>query len=302
MKLLSESITRKIGKAGLHLKEASPHIFFGLGVVGVVGAGVLACRATLKAEEKVDKIREDIDNVQKLRASALETEKATGIKPRYTEADYHKDLGYVGMNGAVELGKLYGPSILLGAVSIGALAGAHIQLTRRNTALTVTLAAVTKAYNEYRSRVRGVLGDERELAIYQGSREVEVVTEDGRIKVETQYDPNARSIYARLYDETTTRYWEKNATLNAMHVMGVLNQCQNILISRGHIFLNEVYDQLGLERSTAGQIVGWYWKGDGDNFIDFGLDTPAARDFVEGHERSVWLDFNVDGPIHTKIE
>lgn len=37
---------------------------------------------------------------------------------------------------------------------------------------------------------------------------------------------------------------------------------------------------------------------DNDNFIDFGVfdgDRPRARDFVNGYERSILLDFNVDG-------
>lgn len=68
------------------------------------------------------------------------------------------------------------------------------------------------------------------------------------------------------------------------------------LALKGHVFLNEVYDKLGIERTPEGQIVGWvYDKGSG--YIDFGLDSPESDTFMSGKERSVWLDFNVDGPI-----
>jgi hypothetical protein len=76
----------------------------------------------------------------------------------------------------------------------------------------------------------------------------------------------------------------------------------DILRIRGHVFLNEVYDALGLERTQAGALVGWISNNvDGDCYIDFGLfdgERPRVRDFVNGNERSILLDFNVDGVIY----
>ena len=60
---------------------------------------------------------------------------------------------------------------------------------------------------------------------------------------------------------------------------------------------------LGIPATRAGQQVGWiYDKNDPnkDNFVDFGIyDTnrPSNRDFVNGYERTILLDFNVDGNI-----
>ena len=79
------------------------------------------------------------------------------------------------------------------------------------------------------------------------------------------------------------------------------------LIAQGHLFLNEVYDMLGLPRTKAGAIVGWVYDDNnavGDNFVDFGIydvHRETARDFVNGYERSILLDFNVDGVIYDLI-
>jgi hypothetical protein len=77
-------------------------------------------------------------------------------------------------------------------------------------------------------------------------------------------------------------------------------------MSRGHVFLNEVYDILGIPRSQAGAIIGWVLTGDGstDNYLNFGIfdDNDSAIDFVNGREGSVLLDFNVDGIIFDKID
>ena len=77
----------------------------------------------------------------------------------------------------------------------------------------------------------------------------------------------------------------------------------DLLKSRGHLFLNEVYDLLGIQRTKAGNIVGWIYDEKnpvGDNFVDFGIydiNRPKNRDFVNGYERTIILDFNVDGDI-----
>jgi hypothetical protein len=74
------------------------------------------------------------------------------------------------------------------------------------------------------------------------------------------------------------------------------------LKARGHVFLNEIYDAIGLERSKAGTIVGWVTDGNGDGYIDFGMFEDASRRFINGIEPSILLDFNVDGVIYDLIE
>jgi hypothetical protein len=68
------------------------------------------------------------------------------------------------------------------------------------------------------------------------------------------------------------------------------------------VFLNEVYEGLGMERCQMGQHVGWLKAGRsrGDGFIDFGIYDifdESKRAFVNGFEPVALLDFNVDGPI-----
>ena len=113
-------------------------------------------------------------------------------------------------------------------------------------------------------------------------------------------DPNGLSVYARFFDEGCEQ-WSKNPEYNLMFLRSQQNYYNDMLKSRGHVFLNEVYDALGIPRTQAGAVVGWMISDNGDNFIDFGVfdgDRPRARDFVNGYERSILLDFNVDGVIY----
>lgn len=293
MKLISDSVTRSVGRKVIQLKRQSPHIFFAGGIVGVLGATFLACRATLKLEETLDIVKQDIDAVKEMGADS----KAKGTP--YADQEYFRDLGYVYSIGTFKMARLYGPAAVVGAVSISALTGAHVQLARRNTALTVTLAAVSKAYEEYRERVQEAIGDEREYDIYRNAKEVEIEV-DGKKKTATVYDGNGFSPYARLFEESNLN-WQNDGETNQLFIRCQLNYANHLLKARGHVFLNEVYDSLGLERSSAGQVVGWVMDGDGDNYIDFGIFDSSNSDFINGRERSVWLDFNVDGVVFEKI-
>ena len=64
---------------------------------------------------------------------------------------------------------------------------------------------------------------------------------------------------------------------------------------------------LGAKRTQAGQHVGWVYDEEhpvGDNYVDFGMfdvRREKARDFINGYEKVIVLDFNVDGVIDNLI-
>lgn len=286
---IRNAVTRTIGRTSLKVRHNSPHILFGSGVVGIVASTVLACRATLKLEPVLEDIQHDLD----------------GIESRQVVGDLlqphrNKDLAYTYVKGSFEIVKLYGPAVALGSVSLLLLTGSHIQLTRRNTALTVAYSGLHQAYVQYRDRVRGYVGEEKERDLYHGVTLEKVEGEDGKKKEIKIADPNNLSPYARFFDETSPN-WSKDPELNRLFVQCQQNYLNHRLHAVGHVFLNEVYDALGIDRSSAGQIVGWVIGDEGDNYIDFGIFDCANSRFVNGWERSVLLDFNVDGPVIDKI-
>lgn len=289
-----DMVTRGIGRSVLKTKANSPHIFFGLGLVGIIGSTVLACRATLKLEENLDEIKSGVEDVKLIAANSLHAD------IEYSEQDYYKDLGYVYGKSAFKAVKLYGPSIIIGGVSIAMLTGSHVQLTRRNTALTFTLAAVSKAYEEYRVRIQDELGTEREYELYQNIK-TKTIEIDGKKQVVKVADADGFSPYAKFFDEYSTN-WQKDPEINRIFLQCQQNYANHMLKVRGHVFLNDVYDSLGLERTSAGAVVGWVRNGDGDNYIDFGMFEVANSRFINGLERSVLLDFNVDGVVYNLID
>lgn len=293
---LPVSLTRNVGRSILITKKNSPHILFAGGVLGSVTSTVLACRATLRLSEILDEIQVNVNEVNSLQNHIAHT----AVDRKYTEAQHRQDLAYVYAKAGLKIVKLYAPSAILGAVSIGALTGSHVQMTKRNTALMAAYAIIQKGYEEYRERVREQLGEDRERELYRGEKLEIVKHEDGKNEEVKTVDPNKWSPYAKIFDEYSEN-WEKDPELNYLFVQCNQNYANVLLRSRGHLFLNEVYDMLGFERSKAGAVVGWVIGKDGDNFVDFGIYEAYNSRFVNGMERSIILDFNVDGVIYDKI-
>lgn len=295
-KVADKPLGRYITRMGMKVRKYSPEILTTVGVVGVVTSTVMACRATLKVEDILDTLdarKEDLRKVNEHAEKNPEFEQAH----RATNAAIHIKAG-------LDLAKLYGPSITVGLASIACLLGAHGIMRKRNAALAVAYNSVEKTFAEYRRRVEEKIGKDEERDLRYGVDETTVENEDGEKETKYTFDNNAFSRYARLFDETNP-HWKKDPYLNQMFLKSQQNYANDLLRSRGHVFLNEVYDMLGIEHSRSGAVTGWIYKdGHGDDFIDFGIydmTREGVRDFMEGHEAAVILDFNVQGSIWDRI-
>lgn len=299
------AVSKLTGRTGLTVKAASPEILLVMGILGVVGATILACRATLKAHE----VLEDYDEKREaIRETLVKVE--DGILPveQYTTTDKNKDLIKTYMQTGLAFVKLYGPSVTLGIVSFACIIGGHKIMKTRNVALMAAYQAIEKGFAAYRKRVVEELGPEKDY-MYKNGLHTEQVTETvtdekGKSKKVTKEklvtDPNGLSMYARFFDDSS-KEWQKSPDYNMAFLRAQQNYLNDLLRIRGHVFLNEIYDALGFPRTQAGAVVGWMIGEGRDNFIDFGIfdGTQAkARDFVNGYENSILLDFNVDGVIY----
>jgi Family of unknown function (DUF6353) len=288
-------------RALLKTKKNEPTILFVAGAVSVVAAGVLACRATLKVDEVLQKNEKDNSKIDIM-------EKAN--HPEYSVEDAKNDRKIVKVQTAVALGKLYAPAIGLAVVGIACLSRSHLLLLSRNNALMAAYTALNSAVARYRERVAEEVGNEKERKWWQ-ERNLDALTdiqygENGDMVGVQKSSIDKHSPYARFFDETT-RSWSPVPEENLTYLLCQQNWANEKLRSKGHLFLNEVYDMLGIERSKAGQVVGWVIRNDGkgDNYVDFGiyeLSNKQRRLFVNGYEPSILLDFNVDGVIYDLIE
>jgi hypothetical protein len=295
MRFVPEVIGRTIARNNLQLQKASPQVLLGVGIVGMVGSTVLACRATLKVDTVLDEAKSKLDL-----AKNLEHED-------YSEKDRSRDISLIYFQSGVKVARLYAPAIIVGVASIYALRTSHGILTRRNLALTAAYSALETGFDQYRARVVEKYGEDEDRNLRYGSREVEIVDPETKKKKKvTRVGLEDPSIYARFFDSYSPS-WNKEPEYNLVFLKCQQNYANDLLRARGHVFLNEVYDLLGIPRSKAGAVVGWLLSPDGstDNFVNFGVfdgREQVARDFVNGLEGAILLDFNVDGVIYDKLE
>lgn len=289
----------KASQGLMKVRKHSPVILMTAGVTGLVGTIVLSSRATLRVEDIMNEHDEKMSKIE--RAAAILDEDG---ELEYTEEDAKRDKTVVYAQTAIQVVKLYLPATALGVASIAAIVSGHTVLAKRNAATMAAYTTLQAGFDKYRERVREQFGADKDKEFAQPRQLIveEENKETGEVRETFQFDPNGLSIYARFFDEYSPK-WQKEPGYNQMLLSATQNWMNDLLNSRGHVFLNEVYDALGLERSKEGAVVGWV-KGMGDGVIDFGIDDPkneAANEFKNGYERSILLDFNVDGLIWDKI-
>lgn len=305
---VSTSAAKFAGKAEFTIKKNSPEILLGAGVVGFVGTIVLACRATCRADEVLEFHRrkiKDINDAKEIADADPEGEMS------YDVEIYRQDkvIRYLKTTG--NLAKLYAPTVAVGTLSLACILTSRNIMQKRYLGVVAAYNGVSAAFEEYRKRVRDEYGEGLDKHFRYGTtyEELPVYDENGKkTKEKEQVEktetgmvvPNDDS--CRFFDSSNPN-WDRNPQFSMMFLRGQQNILNDILHTRGHVFLNEVYDALGFPHTPQGAVLGWI-DGEGDDCIDFGLYDPnkeSVRRFVNGVDNVIMLEFNHDGVIWDKI-
>lgn len=299
---IMKSVNGVASKTVMKLKKHSPEILVVAGIAGTVVSAVLACKATTKVAEILDETKGTLDTIHE----GMETGAINGQE--YTTEDGKKDTVVVYAQTGMKLAKLYAPAIILSTLSITSILASNNILRKRNVALGAAYAAIDKSFKEYRGRVIERFGEQVDTELKYGIKakkfeEIEVDPETGKEKKVKKTvmvaDPNLQSDYA-VYFDSKSRNYETNPDYNRMFLKAQQAFANDKLQTRGHLFLNEVLDDLDLPRTPAGQIVGWTKDGP-DGYVNFRI-VEVERETEDGrHEPALLLDFNVEGNIWEKM-
>ena len=293
--------TRALGRTKLFLVKHAPEIMTYGGIV-VTGIGIyLFCKASMQLDDALDIHDEKLEEIEAARDSG-----------RMDNQEAKKLINKEKRDFALHLTKLYGPAVTTTACGFALILGGHHLISKRSAAISAAYKALEEGYSQYRQRVRDDLGEEADRKYLYGlkeeSKDISIKDADGNEKLISAdvMVPGCAvncSPYARFFDEYSTQ-WTRNPEYNLMFLNAQQNYANDKLHAQGHLFLNEVYEMLGLPHTTAGSVVGWVLNKGGDNCVDFGiydLHSQIKRAFVNGFEPSILLDFNVDGVIYDLI-
>ena len=266
----------------LKLRKSAPAIMTGAGIILGGACVVTACVQTTKLPETIRENKERIEELHNAPESSQEPRRASELRKEY-----------ISMAG--KTARLYAVPATLGALSVACTIGGHKVLTKENAALASAYIALDKSFRAYKEKMplpttrQETVEEEIDNQKVDGSKDGKVSDVD---KCEL-FSP-----YARLFDHTNY-LWTPSGSGTASILHSIQNYCNDKLHRDGYLFLNDVYDQLGFERTEAGQQVGWF-EGNGDSCVDFGLfhkGNPTLERLMQGKLEYVVLDFNVDGPI-----
>lgn len=303
-----------MGKTGLKLQKYSPQILLGVGVVAGAAGVYLACRATIKAEDAIYTYTEAKEYINEAKEKGESLANEYGETVPYSEEDAKDDMKKLTMVTVGSIAKAYAPAAGVLALSLTCFLSSYGVLHKRNVAVTAAYNALDAAYKKYRANVVEAYGEEvdENLKIGRVTQKIETIEVDEKGKekkvkkeVKVLKNPNDVSTFARYFDQGATNQWKNDPDYNLMFIKQTQAYCNQLLHSRGYLFLNEVYDALGFARVPEGQAVGWLLEDpDSDGFVDFGIYDGYSQeciDFVNGINPSLLLDFNVDGVIWDKI-
>lgn len=306
------NLKQTIGAAKFTLKKHAPEILLGVGITGMVGSTVLACKATLKLNDVLEERTELLGKIDvindKIEAGELTAEE-------YTAEDAKKDTLLINAQTVGKLIRLYGPAVTLAGASIACILGSYKIMNKRNVALMAAYKVIEEAFTNYRKRVVKEFGETKDAHFMYGTETVEteetVYSEDGKKKkvkkTKEELVPGANlSGFARVFEAEKSDQkgswigsaeWSPIHDYNLQFLLFKEKYFNDLLASKGFVTINEVLEQLGFAPTEAGMVCGWRYKGDGDGYISF---RPRGIDgnWTFGKDGdSMILDFNIDGVI-----
>lgn len=297
---IPSAIVTRVANKSLVLQKHAPKILHYSGIVLMGGTVVTSSMATLKLEETLDKIRSDREEI---------TAYAIRHPEEFSTKQINRLQSYVTVKGVLRISKLYAPSLVLGVAAVACLTSSHNIMARRNAGLSAALVATERALKQYRERVVDEFGVDKDREFMFGTVDEEIEYEDskGNKKTKTvKKAGNGASPYSRVWARDTSTEWDPEPSYNLPKLRGVQEWGTMMLNHKGHLFLNEIFDELGLDRTPAGAVVGWLSveNGGADGYVDLGIIDPVDKDgFLDFVTRGddILLDFNVDGEIWRNI-
>ena len=274
MKIKGKAILSMLTKVGVKNGSTVLTVVAGL---GVVATAIFAAQARPKADENVQKAKED---------KALEEAAEKGTNPDF---DHVKLTVWEIIKAAAPA---YVKAIAVGVLTIACVVGSHVisvqQIGDLAAAYSVTKMANDR-FEEYEKKVKEVVGEEKESEIKKAANE-----EYAKKKAEiTPYNMASRAIHTGLgnqlfYDPWSDRYFyaTKEAIREAVNTLN-FNACGGF----GIVKLNDFYDELNLANTRAGDMLFWEVM---DNYSKIEPCFSGSLTLTEDGFSYVIMDFDTD--------
>lgn len=301
MKINTKTLRKSFKKAQLTVRKHSPEILMVAGVIGTVAGAVMACKETLELEDVLDECKQE----------KMDLEEQYAMCEQYSEDALKKDQVKLTIKQVAKIVKLYAPSVIMEATSIGVIFASNDIMRKRNASMAAAYATLNSMYKRYRQNVIESYGEEVDKDMRFGVKHEKVteIDEDGnKVKIDARIidlDNTALAIsdYSRFFQMGCKGFDASSGRYNLLYLKGIQAMFNNKLIADGYVMLNDVYRELGFDTIPEGWSIGWVYDEAnpiGDNYIDFGLYEARNKNqrAVNDWEPVILMDFNVDGNLY----
>lgn len=306
LKGIKEFAIKKTSKVVFSLKKNSPEILLAGSLLTGIGTVVFACKAAKKMDVILDEFKatkEDINDTYEKAKEEPTIDFDENKKNQTMLALYFKT--------CTKYAKLFAPAITLGAVTIAFNVSGHKIIKKRLIRTAAAYNVVSEGFDKMFKNVADKYGKEEAIALKHGveNKEFKKITDENESQdnkeVVTKKVSKEPGLYARFFDESS-KHWKDNGDQNVLFVSSVETYYNKLLLIRGYVMLNEVYEALDIVPPESSFEVGWrrdaFEDGTGDGYISFGVYDIINKHAVNGYEPVFLLDFNIDnGVIHRRI-
>lgn len=314
------SLTQKaIGKALLFWANHGSTVEVGVGLVAGISSTILACKATLAASDKLKTSQTEVKLLKSKTAILKEGYSEEPESDNLTseiDLEYKKELSILYLKRVAALAKEYALPITLTVLSSGLIIHSHISLKNQNAGLVAAYNILQAGFASYQKAVKEKYGAEEDVLIRKmsageraellGKREEELtkaLSEDPSINVvkkliDMNWDDNLD--LRRVFSKRNSTRWCDDHFTNRFMLMQTQNYLNDQLRARRHLFLNEVYRELGFDETNEGAVLGWTWD-HAMTEVDLGLNDEENSRFMCGLATDPVINFNINGVILGRI-
>lgn len=236
-----------------------PQILAGMGIAGLWGSMFLTYKASPKIHETVDLTK------KALKQDDLDDSDKKAMKKQ----------------AVIDVAKDAAPPVLMGVISSAAMIGSTSVSAKRITAISAAYSATEAALSDYRGKVQGLLGDDKDRRVREGlARDAVQNTPINEIE-ETGFGN------VLCLDRWTGRYFHSSPEA----VKRAFNEISRQVQLDEYVSLNDLYDRLNLRNVQFGDVMGWTidgnWRGVIDVYFTTATDSNSYPVLVVDYEIQV---------------
>lgn len=296
---LPVGLVKVIGKTGMWWQRNGSLVLNGAGIVSMLAGTYFGVQAGRKIDEVVEKVKKDVEEARKL--------------------DDPKKLKSAKIRAAKDICMCLGLPVGLSLAGAVMVTSGTLKQRKQVAGLAAAYCGVLAEYKDLKERAAKSLEtaaplwdkDNNPLPYEKGVEINKKHLENGGTLVHNEDDPEHKELvfhydlnspYEFLFDCRSYHFKRNDVYANLSFLKGAWELANTKYHTGVPIFLSEVLEYLGMEKTKASLYEGWYIKAPGaDKDLSFGIEPFLTGDAhysdYEFLMDGIPLRFNVVGPI-----